>query len=78
MSLIPSVNSKASASTVLRNRKEVASGREDRELPHVIELVKAFDQRDEFMHSMGSQRLECLTAAIAKLFSQLSTGTGRV
>jgi hypothetical protein len=24
----------------LRNRKEVASGREDREVPHVIELVE--------------------------------------
>lgn len=58
MSLIPSVNSKASGLAVLRNRKEVASGREDRELPHVIELVKAFDQRDKFMDSIGSQRLE--------------------
>ena len=56
---------------VLRNRKEVASGREDRELPHVIELIEALDQRDKFMHSIGSQRLEGVTAAIAKLFSQL-------
>ena len=44
-------------SVVLRNRKEVASGREDRELPHVIQLVKAFEQRDKFTNSIESQGL---------------------